>query len=182
MSGLVDKPGPTDPVEVASKMGILPEPSEDFLEAFREGTSGMVVQCDFCGRTYFATDDSGDYEEGELEDLRARAEKEPDKYVEVGYFTERISVEGKIYALGCKCHLVRRHEDWIWRHRRGILSYIKAKSERRLKAAKEDADATEAALTAALLAEETAREERFLLRRLLKKYPDENGVYGLGLP
>jgi hypothetical protein len=169
-----------DPVIVASKMGMLPEPSKEFLEAFREGSAGMVVECDFCGRVYFATDDGGDFEEGELEDLRARAEKEPDKCIEVSGFATRIIVNGKYYAEGCKCNLIRPYEDFIWLHRRGILAYIKARSEKRLKAAKEDAEATEATMTAAVMADETATEERLLLRKLLNKYPDENGVYSIG--
>lgn len=170
---------PTDPIQAAGNLGMIPEPSEDFLQAFSEGSSGMVVTCEFCGRTYFATDDCGDYDEGELEGLRESATKEPDKYIEVGYFTTRVWVDGKTYADGCKCHKVRRHEDWIWANRRSIVAYLKARTEKRLKAAEEDAQAVQMHLKIAEEAREAEVMEREILRKLLNKYPDENGVYSL---
>lgn len=167
---------PKNPAQAAANLGLIPEPSEEFLTAFREGTSGVVVRCDFCGRTYFATGDGGDFEKGELEDLRAKAEKEPDKYIEVDYFTERVLVDRMYYAMGCKCNKVRRYEDWIWSNRRSILAYIKARMEKRLKAAVEDMEIAKGTLTAAKLSEDGEEDERLLLRKLLGKYPDESEV------
>jgi len=166
---------PDDPVLVASRMGMLQEPSEEFLDAFREGSSGMVVDCEFCGRVYFATRDCGDYDEGELEDLRARAAKEPDKYIEVDYFTTRVSVDGKGYADGCRCNMVRRYEDWIWANRRGILAYLQSRTERRLKEATEEADSMRAVMAVVKGSETEEEAERKVLRDLLRKYPREGG-------
>jgi len=166
-----------DPIDTASKMEMIPDPSEEFLDAFSGGSAGIIVECDFCGRVYFSTSDHGDYEEGELESLRANAEKEPDGCIEVDYFTSRVEVDGKTYAYGCKCNKVRRYEDFIWLHRREILAYIKARMEKRLKAAKEDMEIARGALTAAKLSEDEAEGERELLRKLLKKYPDESRVH-----
>jgi hypothetical protein len=170
---------PKNPAQAAANLGMIPEPSEEFLEAFREGSSGMVVDCEFCGRVYFATQDSGDYEEGELENLRAQAEKDPDKYIEVDCFTTRILIDGKGYAYGCKCNKLRRYEDWIWSNRRGIVAYLKARTEKRLKAAAEDSEAVQAHLKIAEGADGAETMEREILRNLLNKYPDENGVYSL---
>ncbi len=160
---------------------ILPEPSEDFLDAFSGGSAGMIVDCDFCGRVYFSTNDNGDYEEGELEDLRAKAEKDPDGYIEVDYFTSRVEVDGKTYAYGCKCNKVRRYEDWIWHNREAIVKFLKAKTEKRFKAAELDFRAVQMHLTVVDGAEGMEQMERETLRKLLEKYPDENGVYSLGM-
>lgn len=51
-----------------------PTPSEEFLEALHTRTSA-VIDCEFCDRTYFVEEDN-DWEEGELEGLRKRSEKE----------------------------------------------------------------------------------------------------------
>jgi hypothetical protein len=170
---------PEESVKTASDMGMIPEPSEEFLEAFSEGSSGVIVECDFCGRVYFATDDFGDFEEGELEELREKAKKEPDKYIEVDYFTSRVAVAGKTYAWKCKCNMVRRYEDWIWSNRRQIVRFLKAKTERRFKAAEDDYKAVQTHLKLAEGAEGAEDMEREILRKLLNKYPDENGVYSL---
>lgn len=170
---------PTDPVEVATKIAPLPEPSDEFMEAFSGMSAGMVVECDFCGRTYFATDDHGDFEEGELEDYRERAKKEPDKWIEVSYFTSRIEVDGQCYARGCECNKVRRYEDWIWANRKQIATYLKAVANEKYRKAKEDSEEIDAAVTSMKLMGMPEFEERRMLRELLNKYPDENGVYSL---
>jgi len=167
----------TDPVEVASKIAPLKEPSEEFLEAFSDHVSSVVVECDFCGRVYFATQDHGDFEEGELAELRANAEKEPDKYIEVDYFTSRIGVDGRCYAWGCKCNKVRMHEEWVWANRRKILDYLTAMFGKRLKQAQEESEVLDGALVASKLLDDVRHGERQILRDLLNKYPDENGVY-----
>jgi hypothetical protein len=170
---------PKNPVQAAANLGMIPEPSEEFLDAFREVSSGMIVECDFCGRVYFATQDSGDYGEGELENLRAQAEKEPDKYIEVDYFTTRIIVDGKGYADGCKCHKIRRYEDWIWANRGSIMKYLRARIEKRFKEAEEEIKAMRVHMAIIKGAEGAEESEREILRKLLNKYPDENGVYSL---
>lgn len=167
----------TDPVEVAAKIAPLKEPSEEFLEAFSDGVASMVTECEFCGRVYFATRDHGDYEKGEMEHYREMAEKEPDKYIEVDYFTSRIGVDGRCYAWGCKCNKVRMHEEWVWANRRKILAYLTAMFKERLEKAKEDSEALDGAKTAIKLLEDAQQGERRLLRDLLNKYPDENGIY-----
>lgn len=170
---------PKNPAQAAANLGMIPEPSKEFLDAFKEGSSGMIVECDFCGRVYFATQDGGDYEDGELENLRENAKKEPDKYIEVDCFTTRILIDGHYYALGCKCNKVRRYEDWIWANRRSIVAYLKARTEKRLQAAIEDSRAIRAHVKIAEGAEGAEAMEREILRKLLEKYPDENGVYRL---
>lgn len=167
----------TDPVEVASKIAPFKEPSEEFLEAFGDGVASVVVTCDFCGRVYFATNDGGDFEKGELEHYRESAKEEPDKYIEVDGFTSRVGVDGKCYAWGCKCNKVRLHEDWVWANRRKILKYLKERMEQRAKEVQMESETLFKTLIAVKLLEEASKEERGVLRDLLNKYPDENGIY-----
>jgi hypothetical protein len=102
-------------------------PSDEFMEAVVDGGS-IVTECELCGRVHFATyDGGGDFEEGELEDLRKQADKEPDRYLEEGRYSS-ISfgyIDGKQAVWGCPCNLAKKYEDWIWGHRRTIIAYLK---------------------------------------------------------
>lgn len=56
----------------------LPAPSPEFEQAFCHGGS-IVVEC-ACGRTHFCDNErAGDFEEGELESLREKMHKNPDR-------------------------------------------------------------------------------------------------------
>jgi hypothetical protein len=116
-------------------------PSDEFMEAVVSGGS-IVIECEFCGRVHFATwDDGAGWEEGELEELRANAEKEPDRYIEDatcssiswGYLNNQQAV------YGCPCNHAKKIEDWIWGHRRIIADYLK----RRITSTKRDAEMEE---------------------------------------
>ncbi len=111
-------------------------PSEEFTEAFAEGSGGLIVECDFCGRVYFGT--GGDYEKGERERYEELAKKEPDKYIAVEDFTSRIGVDGKTYAYGCECNFIRNHEDWVWAHRYQIGEYLRKRAWKKANKASED--------------------------------------------
>jgi hypothetical protein len=67
----------------------------------------------------------GDYEEGELEGLRAKAKENPDLYMEMGdEFTSTGDIAGSVYAVDCRCNGLRKYEDFIWSHRHMILTYL----------------------------------------------------------
>lgn len=118
-------------------------PSEEFERAVLTGGS-IVRDCDFCGRTHFADSrEAGDWNEGELEELRKQSEEKPDKCVAHDYDSiEYGEIAGRIAVLGCPCNSLRRYEDWIWTHRRLIAKYLPTRAE----AAKREADLEHALL------------------------------------
>ena len=108
----------------------LKPPSEEFLQAVQHAGS-LVISCEFCDRTYFATWCENDYDdEEELEELREQAKKEPDKYIEWGDVSSISwgTVDGKQYVLDCPCNGARKYEDWILRHRWIIAEYFKSRA------------------------------------------------------
>ena len=52
--------------------------SDEFIMAVCHSGS-MVITCGFCDKTIFCTYDEGNYDEGELEELRKNAKKNPRK-------------------------------------------------------------------------------------------------------
>lgn len=108
----------------------LKPPSEEFLESLRHSGS-LVISCEFCDRTYFATWAESDYdEEEELVELREQAKKEPDKYVEWGDVSSISwgTLDDKQYVLDCPCNGARKWEEWILRHRWTIAEYFKSRA------------------------------------------------------
>jgi len=116
-------------------------PSDEFMEALISGGS-IVTECELCGRVHFATwDDGADWEEGELEELRANADKEPDRYIEDATCSS-ISwgyLDGQQAVWGCPCNIARKYEDWIWGHRELVTSYLR----KRIRDQKRDAEMEE---------------------------------------
>lgn len=97
-------------------------PSEEFIEAFRDNTAGLVRECGFCGRLYFGT--NGDYEKGEREGYEAEAKKNPDKFIAVEDFSRVMTLSGKEWVLDCPCNAARPYEDFIWANRHQIVKYL----------------------------------------------------------
>jgi hypothetical protein len=111
----------------------LQPPSEEFQSAFG-GYGSIVIDCGFCGRTYYEAHNKYDFEEGEFEEFEAKHLAEPDKYIpcdngSYGY------LNGKQYVHGCECNEARAFEDFIWNHRVGIAAYLAARSKAELKEA-----------------------------------------------
>ena len=109
----------------------LKPPSKEFIDAIRHAGS-LVITCEFCDRTYFCTWGNGDYEEGELEELRKQAEKDPDKYIEIhdDDATSWGHIDGKQFVINCPCNSARKYEDWILDHRWVIAEYFKNRAKR----------------------------------------------------
>lgn len=104
--------------------------SDEFFDALHHDGS-ICRQC-HCGRTHFASWDSG-FDEGELEKLQASAEKEPDKYID--HISTSISVariDGKEFVYECPCDGLFRYEQFIWTYREQILDYFIARHKRQL--------------------------------------------------
>jgi len=116
--------------------------TEEF-EGCVQHAGSLVITCELCGRTHFATMEEGRFDEGELEDLREKAKKEPDKYIEDPSY-DSISwgrIDGKQAVIGCVCNGLAKYEEFIWRNRHVIARYLKEKSERLAKESANDAKA-----------------------------------------
>lgn len=130
----------------------LKEPSEEFKRAYCD--SGSVdVSCEACGRYHFSVgardsyyEDYDDEAEAERdwEELLKRAITDPDEYVYHNeYGDDYISwgyLDGLQIVADCPCNRARRYEDWLWRHRYIITSYLKAMARRWIEEAKDVAD------------------------------------------
>lgn len=115
-------------------------PSEEFWDAVISAGS-IVINCEFCDRVHFVSD--GPYDEGELEELRESAKKNPKKYIENG-ITDSIRwgyINGKQAVYDCPCHGARSYEDFILHHQDMIVSYLSRRAKLRLEEAQRDTDA-----------------------------------------
>jgi len=115
----------------------IPEVSDEFVRAFMQSGS-LSINCQFCDRTHFATASPNYFEDGELADLRSRAEAEPDKYIEDSCSDSILwcFLSGKQYVFGCPCGKAKDYEEFIWSHRFAIAEYF----IQRAKMEKEEAD------------------------------------------
>lgn len=113
--------------------------SWDFFEAFSAGAGSYLATCQ-CGRVYFASQERGAFQGNELDELLAKAKAGPEKYIDTGSEGSSYVNLGSEYVHGCACGAEKRHEDWIWEHRRAIAKYLKARTAKELKAAQDQAD------------------------------------------
>jgi len=105
--------------------------SDTFMRAICSHGALCSILCEFCNRVHFVGNGYGDYEEGELECLRASAAKEPSKYIEHNDY-DSIDwgyINGKQIVWGCPCNSARQYEQWIWSHRYAIAKYLKLRAE-----------------------------------------------------
>lgn len=97
--------------------------------AFSFGGSCCTAYCEACERTYFVTSSGrGDYEEGELDRLRERAEIDPNAWVEVpdfGYVsTMRLPTTGKTVVVGCLCDPTKQFSDFLEGYAEEFTTYL----------------------------------------------------------
>ena len=105
--------------------------SDVFMRAVCHGGALCSILCEFCGRTHFVGEGHGDYRDGELEDLRVSAQKNPGKYIEHNDY-DTIDwgyINGKQIVYGCPCNSARQYERWIWSHRYIIAKYLRLQAE-----------------------------------------------------
>lgn len=118
-----------------------PLPPSELFERVILRSGHLVVDCDLCHRTHFATATPEAYDDGELEDLQAKAKKHPDQYIEDPQH-DNVSAGafggGVVAVLGCQCNLLRRYEDLFWNNRQLILEYIKRRVAERRKSVDKD--------------------------------------------
>ncbi len=93
------------------------------------------INCQFCKRTHFS------HEAIDVVELRAKAVEFPGKYLESeddavawGY------LDGRQYVWRCPCNSAARYEDFIWRHRELIATYLKRRAAENAVYAKSDTE------------------------------------------
>jgi len=73
------------------------------------------------------------FEQGELEDLEAKAERKPDRYLEhCDTSVVCVVLNGKDYVYECPCEGLLPYEQLIWNYREEILDYLTARHKQQL--------------------------------------------------
>ena len=88
-----------------------------------------------CGRVHFTSGPGcGDYEDGELEELQGKAEKDPDRYVEDPLFgrIDWLPWNGEQLVLGCPCGKAQGIAEGIEGIAEELAAYLKLYFEDRL--------------------------------------------------
>lgn len=105
-------------------------PSDDFVNTF--ASSGGIRHTCTCGRECFEDyDRAGDWEDGELGNLRQGAKESPDSVIPMD--NVRICVVmGKEWVVGCPCNGMTPIEKLYWNDAKRICSYISKRSKSEL--------------------------------------------------
>lgn len=111
----------------------------EIMEEVVSGLSGggsLAIDCS-CGRTHFASHNgTGDWEDGELEDLQRKAKENPDSYIEdptCDYISWKM-LNNRPLIPGCPCGWEKKMADFIVGHRELIVLFLKACNEERKRA------------------------------------------------
>jgi hypothetical protein len=122
-----------------------PKPASELFVNVIRSSGSIVIDCELCGRTHFGN--GGDYEEGEFENLQAKARSEPDKYIFHGDY-DMVSygyICGKQAVLDCPCNELAKYERFIWSHRDLISRYFVSRADEQLRDASQDSRSAHAA-------------------------------------
>lgn len=118
------------------------KPPSEHMERAVQRAGSISITCELCKREHFASGSPGYFEEGELEKLQAKAEKDPDKYVE-DHSSDDVPwghIDGKQAVIGCPCNGLRRYEDFIWHNRDVIARYLVNRAKENLEDAQRDVE------------------------------------------
>lgn len=121
--------------------------SDTFLFNFHRQAS-LVVDCEACGRTHFCGNSVVEgYEEGELENLDRKQEKEPERYIcsDDGDMISWALYNGKQFVFLCPCNYARALEDLLWKNSSRIMSYFVARAQEEADEAKRKNEQVKAA-------------------------------------
>lgn len=106
----------------------MQDPSDLFEEIFSSNISGSVRTC-ACGRVSFNPDGGWDWEEGELEDLFAKAKSEPDRYQASDYSVGTFDFGTGEIVIGCPCGRALVVEQFLIAEAERIALYIRKRHE-----------------------------------------------------
>jgi len=106
-----------------------PNASKEFWDALISASS-LVVECEFCERTHYCINEySGDYSEGELEELKIKERENPDKYVSHDDLVPWGYLDGKQMVYDCSCNSAGEYEELFWNNRYFIPKYFEKKAK-----------------------------------------------------
>lgn len=96
-----------------------------FFDIFRSNSGGCVRIC-VCGVTWFDGSASGGWtwDEGELENLRAKAEQQPEQYREIEYTVTTLNPNGDEIVADCTCDRARKYEEFLQEEAGRIANYL----------------------------------------------------------
>ena len=100
-----------------------------FDAAFVVTSTCCSITCDNCGRTYFVTSPGhGDYEDGELDELRSLAEQKPGRFIEVSDYgsVSFVRWDKKQLVVGCVCDPTKRASELIECYAKELTTYLRA--------------------------------------------------------
>jgi len=97
--------------------------SEIFEKVFDTRGSGCVRKC-ACGITYFDGSDWSAFYEGELEELRRKAQETPDKFVEWNQSVGCMEIGGQSIVYGCNCDTAQKYEQFIVNYSEQLAKYL----------------------------------------------------------
>lgn len=101
----------------------------DELEQAITSSGSLVQDCD-CGRTHFADGTWGDWEPGELETLRSKAETMPKNFIEHdGGSVHWGMFDGRIVVMGCECDLLEKIEKRLLRIESIAIAFYRLKAQ-----------------------------------------------------
>lgn len=113
-----------------------------FAKAFSQGGSCCSVQCEQCRRVYFVTSPGhGDYGPGELDQLREKARRHPDIFIEVPDFSsvDTTVINNTQIVVGCACGAEKAWCDFIEHYASEITEYLRLLWQDRLDSANDRA-------------------------------------------
>jgi len=106
--------------------------SDEFFYSLRH--YGSVCGVCRCGCTHFASHGTG-YEDGELEQLRAKAKQSPNSFIEhPNDFVLIAHLDDKEFVYNCACRALEHYETMFWKHKEEILKYFTARHNHQIAA------------------------------------------------
>lgn len=100
---------------------------ENFIQAFNSASGGCVRTCE-CGKRFYDSVNSYDWEDGEFEALEKDRKSTP-----LEYSVGTIIFEGGEYVIDCNCWRKRAEKlmNWIDSHGRRIAEYLTLEKKRK---------------------------------------------------
>lgn len=111
-----------------SKVEFPPKVRESFIEAFATNSGSLREQC-ACGREFYDTYNTWDWDEGEFERLAANPNATP-----VPHAVGKVYFEGTLYAMPCDCWHQRaaRIAQWLEANRESVVKFLNLERDRAL--------------------------------------------------